>query len=129
MPEFHVRVCLEASDAEPACVEGTLIEFTLAQRVKRASIVFGTAVVLSATLIPVPLVHLIGIPLLLVTGSVLAAMQLGAAVRLQPMRIPCPKCGTVNRIGSASGRQHLDGAIERMCESCRRPLTMRVTRL
>lgn len=120
-----MRVTLAASGADPTSADSTLLELSAAQRVKRAAVVFGAAVALAAALIPVPIVHLLGIPLALLVGAVVAIRQLRAAVRLAPVRIPCPKCGAPQLLGGFGLRTATE-PIERSCDSCRRPLVMRI---
>ncbi|MGH7523920.1 MAG: hypothetical protein ACREK8_06410, partial [Gemmatimonadales bacterium] len=83
------------------------------------------AVVLAATLIPIPIVHLLGIPLLLLIGIVLSIRQLSMIGRLLAVRIPCQKCGEPNNVGGGLGRSSLDPH-EQVCDSCRRTLTMSI---
>ena len=85
----------------------------------------GVAVLLAATLIPIPIVHLLGIPLLLLIGVVLSIRQLSMIGRLQAVRIPCPKCGELNHVGGGLGRSSLDPH-EQVCDSCRRTLTLSI---
>ncbi|HEX3926585.1 MAG TPA: hypothetical protein VHW65_01190 [Gemmatimonadales bacterium] len=128
MPEYAVTVSLTAADLPPSTAQGILTEFSGPQRLKRAGKVLGISILLAATLIPVPLVHLIGIPLLLSVGIYLTIRQLGAAARLSPLQLPCPKCGAPNRVGGGLGYASADRPMDRLCESCRRPLVLRIIR-
>jgi hypothetical protein len=83
------------------------------------------AVLLASTLIPIPIVHLLGIPILLVTGVILAVRQVSMAGRLRPLRLACPKCGVPNRVGGGLGYRTAEPR-ERMCDSCRRGLMLRI---
>lgn len=121
MPERLVTVRLTAPGAEPVSAPSVFDEFTVADRVRRSGLVMLAAVLLAATLIPIPIIHLLGIPLLLFTGVFLAIRQLSLAGRLRPVRIACPKCGQPNRIGGGLGVASL-APRERMCDSCRRNL-------
>ncbi|MGH7594542.1 MAG: hypothetical protein ACRELE_11935 [Gemmatimonadales bacterium] len=104
---------------------GVLNEFAMVDRVKRSAIVLGAAVLLAATLIPIPIIHLLGIPLFLIGGVVVSIRQLSLMGRLRPVRIACPKCGELNRVGGGLGLSSL-APRERMCDSCRRELTRRI---
>ena len=126
MPDHAVQVTLSADDANGVAVPGTLHVFTPAQRLKRAGAVMLVAVVLAGMLLPIPIIHLIGPPVILVTGIVLAVRQLRAGVRLAPVKVKCPKCGYANRIGGGLGWHDVEGSMERQCESCRRVLLLRV---
>jgi hypothetical protein len=48
------------------------------------------------------------------------------AERLTRLQIHCPKCAAVNRVGGGLGLRHIDEPIDRMCEGCRRGLTLRI---
>jgi hypothetical protein len=122
-----VWVTLDAPDTAGAPVAGIMQHFTSFDRMKRAAAVMGIAVLGAAALIPIPIIHLLGIPLLLLTGALLAGRQLASSSRLQPLRIPCPKCGGVNRVGGGFGYRDVSGPIDRTCDSCRRGLTLRFT--
>lgn len=123
MPERPVTVVLATHGPEPVRAEGVFDEFTVAQRVKRSVVILGVAILLAATLIPIPIVHLLGIPLLLAVGVILSIRQLSMVGRLQPLRIACPKCGELNRVGGGLGYSSITPR-ERMCDSCRRGLTL-----
>jgi hypothetical protein len=126
MATREVSVSLGAAGVAETRAPGLLREFTVADRVMRAALVMAGAVVLAGALIPIPIIHLLGIPLVLITGIVLAARQLAAVARLRPLRIACPKCGAANRVGGGFGYRSVAGEFERACESCRRRLTMRI---
>jgi hypothetical protein len=126
MPEHAVRVILSAHDEGEVALPGTLRVFTPSQRLARAGVVMVVAVLLAGSLLPIPIIHLIGPPIILVTGVVMAMRQLGAAVRLAPMKVNCPKCGYGNRIGGGLGWHDADQPMEHQCESCRRSLMLRV---
>jgi len=125
MPDHNVVVSLAATGAEPVRANGIFHEFTLRERIVRAGIVMLVAVLLASTLIPIPIVHLLGIPILLVTGVILAVRQVSMDGRLRPLRLPCPKCGVPNRVGGGLGYMSAEPR-ERMCDSCRRGLTLRI---
>lgn len=120
-------VVLRAPDGTTVSADGWLREFTAAERAKRAALVMVVAIGLAATLIPIPIIHLLGIPLLLIAGVVLAIRQSSSVARLRPLRITCPKCGGVNRVGGGLGYRSVADPMDRMCEGCRRILTMQIT--
>lgn len=125
MHERRVIVGLTIAGAEPVRVPGTFQVFTLADRVRRSGMVMLVAVLLAATLIPIPIIHLLGIPLLLLTGVVLSIRQLSMIGRLKAVKIACPKCGELNRVGGGLGRSSI-APREQNCESCRRALTLTI---
>ena len=122
-----VQVSLVASDESAVTETGTLQQYSSLDRIRRAAIVLVAAVLLAASLIPVPIVHLFGIPMLLIAGLVFAGRQLSITCRLKPVRIRCPRCDGVNRVGGGLGYHGVAEPIERMCEVCRRVLHVRVT--
>ncbi len=126
MPEHPVHVILAAEGVSEVSVPGTLRVFTPVQRLTRAGAVMLVAILLAGSLLPIPIIHLIGPPALLVAGIVLAVRQLRAGVRLAPMHVSCPKCGYRNRIGGGQGWHNVNHPMERHCDSCRRILELRV---
>lgn len=124
--EAHrVTVELAAAGTDPAHAPGELTTFAVGRRVGRALVVLAVAVVLAASIIPIPIVHLVGIPLILAIGIGAAVRQLRSVARLAPLRVPCPKCGAQNLLGGGLGYRSATGPIRRNCESCRRPLVLR----
>lgn len=119
-------VTLRAADGTSVSAEGWLREFTPVDRAKRAAVLMLLATGLAATLIPIPIIHLLGIPLLLIAGIVLAVRQLSLVARLRPLRIACPKCGGVNRVGGGLGYRSVAHPMDHSCDSCRRIFTMRI---
>lgn len=126
MPDHAVRVRLEASPAEVTTADGVLTRFTIGQRLRRAAVLFLICLVLAAMIIAIPIVHLVGVPLLFFTGVGLGVKQFSALERLKPLRMNCPKCGGANRVGGGMGRRSLEEPIERACEDCRRALVLRI---
>lgn len=127
MPHLEpVTVTLTSPDGPVSTATGTLRHFTLVERVLRASVTLLVGIAVAALLIPIPIIHLIGIPLALLGGIGLAARQLLTTVRLAPLRLPCPKCAAENRVGGGFGYRSATAPIEHRCDSCRRGLTLRV---
>jgi hypothetical protein len=121
-----VQVSLVASDESAVTETGTLQQYSSLDRVRRAAIVLLVAVLLAASLIPIPIVHLLGIPMMLIAGLVFSGRQLLITCRLKPVRIRCPRCDGVNRVGGGLGFRSVSEPMERMCEVCRRVLRVRV---
>jgi hypothetical protein len=71
-------------------------------------------------------VHLVGIPLIVVTGLVMAVRQLRSVAVLTPVRMACPRCGAANSFGGGLGLRTATGPIDLTCESCRRPLQLTI---
>ena len=122
----QVVVTLEAAGVPAVTAQGVLDEFSAVDRIRRAAVIVLVAVIAAAALIPIPIIHLVGIPLMLLIGLGVAARQLTLMARLQPLRMPCPKCGATNRLGGGLGMRHPTAPQERVCASCRRGLVLRV---
>ncbi len=125
MPDRAVTISLDAPGVASTHVAGVFDEFTPARRIGRSVGIFFIMLLVALPVAFVPIVHLIGVPLLIITGIVLAVLQLTYAGRLRVAHVPCPKCGGLNRIGGGLGRRSLAPA-ERNCEHCRRLLTLRI---
>lgn len=123
MPDRNVVVTLSAPGVDPVRANGIFQQFTVAHRVRRAGVVMLVGIGVAASLIPIPIIHLLGIPLALILGVVASIRQLSMVGRLQPLRIACPKCGERNRVGGGLGYRST-APRERMCDSCRRALTL-----
>lgn len=125
MPERLIIVSLSATSGEATEAPGHLTLLTPGQRGLRAALTLLAAVVLSALIIPVPIVHLVGIPIVLLGGIVAAIRQYRGVARLEPLRIACPRCGGSNTLGGGFGYHDASGPIPRSCENCRRVLEIR----
>ena len=125
MANEAVTVTLESGGGAVTTAPGILQRFTPPQRMMRAAFFLLLGVGGAALLIPVPIIHLVGIPLMLVVGIFAAVKQMTAAARLKPMRLACPACEVKNRIGGGFGYRHPDEPIEMNCDSCRRGLILR----
>lgn len=122
-----VTVALTAADAEPSRATGELRIFSPIERAGRTLLVLLGAVGAAALIIPIPIIHLVGIPMILLAGIVAAVRQGLAVARLSPMRIACPRCGEVNSVGGGFGYRSSTGPIARRCESCRRALELSIS--
>lgn len=118
-------VTLTAADGESTRASGRLALLTPGQRGLRAALTLLVAVALSALIIPIPIVHLVGIPIILIAGILAAVRQYRGAARLEPMRIACPRCGASNSVGGGFGYPSASQPIPRPCEACRRELVLR----
>lgn len=122
-----VHITLAAAGGEATTADGTLREFSVMDRARRALITLGVGLLCVAVLIPIPIIHLLGIPLALIASVVISVRQFSSAARLDPLRMACPKCGGTNRIGGGLGLRHPTRPVERMCDDCRRHLQLRIT--
>lgn len=120
----QVQLTLTAGDGEPTRATTALTVFTPAQRVTRAAAILAVALVVAVALIPVPIIHLVGIPLALLLGLALAARQLRTVARLAACTMACPKCGERTAVGGGLGLRSATGPLALSCQSCRRGLTL-----
>lgn len=121
-----VQVTLSATPSERTTGPGRLHHFTLGRRILRAGGVFLLFVLLAAVLIPIPVIHLVGIPLMLLLGLVTGARTLGREARLDRMHLACPKCDARNDLGGGLGLPNATGPFDVTCSSCRRGLTLTI---
>jgi hypothetical protein len=122
MAERPVTVTL-ASGGEQSSGPGQLAEISRGTRIGRA-LGFGLgSIVTAAVFLPIPIIHLLAPPAILITGGVLATRQFRATARLLPMRRPCPKCGAMTSLGGGIGIRHPEQPLEVRCGDCRRGLT------
>jgi hypothetical protein len=119
-----VRLTLAAGDGEPTTGTTELTVFTPAQRMARAGAILAVALLAAAAIIPVPIIHLLGIPMVLLLGIVLAVRQLRVVARLDACVLPCPKCGERTSVGGGLGMRAATGPLALSCQSCRRALTL-----
>jgi len=125
MGERRVRVVLEASGGETVRRDGVFTEFTVARRAARSGLIVLVSVGLALLFVPIPIIHLLAIPMILLGGIAVAIRQLSVLGRLGPLRIACPKCSALNRIGGGLGVRSM-GPRTQSCESCRRELVVRL---
>ncbi|MES2305431.1 MAG: hypothetical protein V4558_07980 [Gemmatimonadota bacterium] len=124
MTEQQIVATLESAGGAITSAPATLQQFALGDRILRAGGYLLLGVAAAALLIPIPIIHLVGIPLALLIGCVTAARQLARTARLKPVRIACPNCGALNRVGGGLGLRTADLPVELNCDSCRRSLTL-----
>ena len=125
MPD-NVVVMLASGDAVTTA-QAQLERFTPARRAMRAGLVFLVGLAGAAALIPIPIIHLIGIPLMLIVAIVVAMRQLRTASRLSRVRLACPRCGALQGFGGAAGMRAVDAPMAVTCDSCRRQLTLTIS--
>jgi hypothetical protein len=113
---------LSAVGAESVRAQADLRILSPAARFRRAAGIMLLALVLAAAIIPVPIVHLVGIPLILCVGLLFAVRQLRSVASLSPVRVACPRCGLDNSLGGGLGLRTTTGPVALTCESCRRVL-------
>jgi hypothetical protein len=125
MPEVPVTVRLDADGVPPVEAPGRFDAFTLPQRIKRSGLLMVVALGIAVPFVFIPIIHFLAVPMILIFGSIMAVKQLRSVGRLAPLRIACPKCAALNRVGGGVGYRSF-GPIERPCDSCRRRLSLTV---
>jgi hypothetical protein len=112
---------LRGFGVKPAVAYLEVDTLTLTDRLKRATTIFGLAVVLALIAIPIPIVHFLLVPGALLVGAVLALVRLGQAEIFQSARGRCPFCGTEQSF-NVMGRFRLPKKL--FCSSCQRQLLL-----
>lgn len=125
MADRRVIVFLETAGGEARQSNGSFAEFTAAQRVGRSGMLLLASVGLAVLFLPIPIIHLLAIPMILLGGILSAIRQLSVVGRLGPLRIACPSCGVPNRVGGGLGVRSM-APQRRSCESCRRQIVVRI---
>ena len=116
---------VSATGADPVTVRGELRLVSAGERVRRVAAGLGASILFAALLIPIPIIHLVGIPLVLIGGIALAVRASRSVAILTPMRFACPRCAAENSLGGGLGLATATGPLARDCESCRRQLEIR----
>lgn len=117
-----VTITLRAGPDEQTTGRGTLDVLSIGARLVRAGAVLLGAALVSALLIPIPIIHLVGIPLALLIGLGVAVRQFQGVARLERLTLACPKCEAPNQLGGGLGYRTATGPVQVQCESCRRVL-------
>lgn len=126
MPERIATITLSTDGAASTHATTTVTMFSPPQRTRRAIVALVIGAAAAAALIPIPIIHLVGIPLALLTAIVIAVKQLRVAARVGRVRVACPKCAAPQAIGGGFGFGSIDEPIPMTCDSCRRMLTLTV---
>ncbi len=126
MPERNATLTLATDDAEPTHAVTTVTVFSSAQRARRAIVALLIGGAAAAALIPIPIIHLLGIPLVVISAIVIAVKQLRVTARVGRVAAACPKCAAPQAIGGGFGFPSIDEPIPMTCDSCRRMLTLTV---
>lgn len=121
---MKVDITLTMPGAEPVRTVGELRLLSTAARAGRAAGIMFMALALAVAIIPVPIIHLVGIPLVLLVGIGWAVRVSRSIAVLSRIRIPCPRCGSPNALGGGLGLRTTTGPLELTCESCRRVLVL-----
>ena len=116
-----LNLSLKGFGAPPAPARAEVAELSMAERLKRAAVVFGAFIAVAVIALPIPIVHFVLVP-----GGLLLAVSLGL-LRLREGEVfravngRCPFCGTEQAF-SVLGRFRLPREVD--CANCHRRLTL-----
>ena len=116
-----IQLRLKGFGAPPGNARAEVAELTLAERLKRAAVVFGAFVAVAIIALPIPIVHFVLVPGGLLLAVALGAARLGQGQIFRGAEGRCPYCGTEQRF-SLFGRFRLPRQVD--CVSCHRRLTL-----
>jgi hypothetical protein len=116
-----LEVPLRGFGVQPSHARIQFATLTLADRLRRATAVFGLGLLLALIAIPIPLVHFILVPGALLLGTVLAAVRLSQRDIFQTAHGRCPFCAT-DQSFTVMGRFRLPKRL--YCASCQRELVL-----
>ena len=114
---------VHASGAAPAAGQLVIEHPSRGRRVREAILMVLGGAVLAVVLLPVPIIHLVGIGLFL-TISVLAVRRVGAPAVIRSAHGTCPRCHAEGPFFVGFGRKRLQLPITTSCGKCAFPLTL-----
>jgi hypothetical protein len=112
---------LRAYGAQPTAARVELDILTPADRLKRAATILGISLIAAVIALPVPLVHFVFVPGVLVAGIVLSIVRLRQGEIFRSASGRCPYCATEQRF-TVMGRFRLPKKLH--CEACHRQLVL-----
>ena len=118
-----IPVEVHASGGPPAGGELVVEHPSRSRRIREAALMILGGAVLAVVLLPVPIIHLVGIGLFL-TILVLAVRRVGAPAVIRSAHGTCPKCGAEGAFFVGFGRKQLRLPISTSCGKCAYPLTL-----
>lgn len=125
MPDHNAQIVLSASDGRESSVAGRVSEIPAGIRFRRVALTVAISILLALAMVPIPIVHFIGVPLVLFGGIGAAIWQGRQVARVDRVVVPCPCCGAANPIGGGPGFPSARGPFQHPCANCRLPLTLR----
>lgn len=112
---------LRAFGVKPTAARVELNVLTPYDRLKRAATILGISLIAAMIAIPIPLVHLVFVPGVLVAGIVLSIVRLRQGEIFRSASGHCPYCATEQRF-TVIGRFKLPKTLH--CEACHRQLVL-----
>lgn len=116
-----IELRLKGFGAPSGDARAEVADLTLAERLKRAAVVFGAFVTVAIVALPIPIVHFVVVPGGLLLAVALGAARIGQGQIFRGAEGRCPYCGTEQQF-SLFGRFHLPRQVD--CVSCHRGLTL-----
>jgi len=118
-----VPVAVIAGGAPPAAGELQVEHPSRRRRIREAALMVLGGAALAVVLLPVPIIHLVGIGLFL-TILVLAVRRIRAPAVIRSARGTCPKCGAEGSLFVGFGRRRFQLPVTTSCGACAYPLTL-----
>ena len=112
---------LRAFGAKATAARVELNVLTPTDRLKRAATILGVSLIAATIALPIPLVHFVFVPGVLLAGIVLSIVRLRQAEIFRSASGPCPYCATEQRF-TVMGRFRLPKKLH--CEACHRQLVL-----
>jgi hypothetical protein len=123
-PESGVLpVEVHASGVQPAAGQLVVEHPSRGRRLREAALMVLGGAILAVALLPVPIIHLVGIGLFL-TILVLAVRRVRAPAVIRSAHGTCPKCGAEGAFFVGFGRKQLRLPLSTSCGTCAYPLTL-----
>lgn len=116
-----IELRVKGFGAPPGTAHAEVAELSLADRLKRAGVVFGAFVAVAVIALPIPIVHFMLVPGGLLLAFILGGIRLGQSKIFNGVEGRCPFCGTEQEF-PVLGRFRLPREVH--CGSCRRRLVL-----
>jgi ribosomal protein S27AE len=114
---------VQASGVPPTAGQLVVEHPSRGRRVREAGLMVLGGALLAVVLLPVPIIHLVGVGLFL-TILVLAVRRVRAPAVIRSAHGTCPKCGAEGAFFVGFGRKQLRLPISTSCGRCAYPLTL-----
>ncbi len=118
-------VRLSLGSEAPTTAVVTIAEWTLLERLRRAVMPAALCWCVGGLLLPIPLVHLVAPPLLLLAGPIVFVWKFFTRSSFKEVVGVCPRCKGEARTMTMGGGVSNETNV--MCEGCGNQLTLRLT--
>jgi hypothetical protein len=116
---------LSLGSEAPTTATVTIADWTLLERLRRAVMPAALCWCVAGLLLPIPLVHLVAPPLLLLAGPVVFLLRFFARSSFKEVVGVCPRCKGEARTMPFSGDVSPTTSV--MCDGCGNQLTLQVS--